>query len=51
MSNQGQIVINVIADGALVRCREPSQILISSEWVIGLEAAAKQLVPDFATIL
>lgn len=49
MSNHGQIVINVIVDGALIRFRrESSQIFICSKCVIGLEAAAKQLVPDFA---
>lgn len=49
MSNHTQIVINVIAEGALIRFgRESSQIFICSECVIGLEAAEKQLVPDFA---
>lgn len=49
MSNHRQIVINVIVDGALIRFRrESSQIFICSKCVIGLEAAEKQLVPDFA---
>lgn len=52
MSNRGQIVINVIGDGALIRFRRESrQIFICSECVIGLEAAEKQLAPDFAASL
>lgn len=52
MSNHGRIVMNVIADGALSRFRRESrQIFICAECVIGLEAAEKQLVPDFAASL
>ena len=51
-SNLRQIVINVIADGALIRFRRESrQIFICAEFVMGLEAAEKQLVPDFAASL